>query len=154
MHKLLTLVLTLALLTSTAFAADKNIVEVAVDNGNFKTLAALLTEAELVETLSGEGPFTVFAPTDAAFAKVPAETLASLKADKEKLTKVLKYHVVSGKVDAAKVVKLEKATTVEGSDVKIDASSGVKVNDAKVTQPDVMANNGVIHVIDTVLMPE
>lgn len=136
-----------------SFAAEKDIVDVAVDNGIFTTLASLLGEAGLVETLKGEGPFTVFAPTDEAFAKVPKETLASLKADKEKLAKVLKYHVVSGKVTAAQASQLESADTVAGEKIKIDASEGVMINDATVVTPDVMASNGVIHVIDTVLIP-
>jgi uncharacterized surface protein with fasciclin (FAS1) repeats len=131
----------------------KNIIETAVEAGSFNTLATALTAAGLIETLSGEGPFTVFAPTDEAFAKIPAETLAAVLADKEKLTAILTYHVVSGKVMAADVVKLDNATTVQGSDVAIDASNGVKVNDATVVTADVEATNGVIHVIDTVLMP-
>lgn len=131
----------------------KNIIETAVSAGNFTTLATALTAAGLVETLSGEGPFTVFAPTDDAFAKIPAETLAAVLADKEKLTAILTYHVVAGKVMAADVVKLTSATTVQGSEVMIDATNGVKVNDATVTAADVEASNGVIHVIDTVLMP-
>jgi uncharacterized surface protein with fasciclin (FAS1) repeats len=131
-----------------------NIVEVAVAAGSFKTLVAAVTAANLVETLSGTGPFTVFAPTDEAFAKLPSGTVESLLADIPKLTKILTYHVVSGKVMAADVVKLSSAKTVEGSEVKIDASHGVKVNNATVTQADVAASNGVIHIIDTVLIPE
>jgi uncharacterized surface protein with fasciclin (FAS1) repeats len=131
----------------------KNIVETAVEAGSFNTLATALTAAGLIETLSGEGPFTVFAPTDDAFAKIPAETLAAVLADKEKLTAILTYHVVAGKVMAADVVKLTSATTVQGSDVAIDAADGVKVNDANIVTADVEATNGVIHVIDTVLMP-
>ncbi len=131
----------------------KNIIETAVEAGNFTTLATALTAAGLIETLSGEGPFTVFAPTDDAFAKIPAETIAAVLADKEKLTAILTYHVVAGKVMAADVVKLTSATTVQGSDVTVDASNGVKINDATVTTADVEATNGVIHVIDTVLMP-
>jgi uncharacterized surface protein with fasciclin (FAS1) repeats len=131
-----------------------NIVEVAIAAGSFKTLVAAVTAANLVETLSGTGPFTVFAPTDEAFAKLPAGTVESLLADIPKLTKILTYHVVSGKVMAADVVKLSSAKTVEGSEVKIDASHGVKINKATVTQADVAASNGVIHIIDTVLIPE
>lgn len=131
-----------------------NIVEVAVAAGSFKTLVAAVTAANLVETLSGSGPFTVFAPTDEAFAKLPAGTIESLLADIPKLSKILTYHVVAGQVMAADVVKLSSAKTVEGSEVKIDASHGVKINNATVTQADVVASNGVIHIIDTVLIPE
>lgn len=130
-----------------------NIVETAVSAGSFNTLVAAVQAAGLADTLSGPGPFTVFAPTDDAFAKLPAGTVESLLGDIPKLTKILTYHVVSGKVLAADVVKLTSATTVEGSDLKIDASNGVKVNDATVVTPDVEADNGVIHVIDTVLIP-
>jgi len=131
----------------------KNIVETAVAAGSFKTLATALTAAGLVETLSGPGPFTVFAPTDDAFAKIPAETLKAVLAEKAKLTAILTYHVVAGKVTAADVAKLTEATTLQGGKVKIDASHGVKINDATVVTPDVEASNGVIHIIDTVLMP-
>ncbi len=131
----------------------KNIVEIAVEAGSFNTLVTAVTAAGLVETLSGPGPFTVFAPTDEAFAKIPADTLATVLADKEKLTAILTYHVVAGKVMAADVVKLTSATTVQGSDVTIDATDGVKINDATVDTADVEASNGVIHIIDTVLMP-
>lgn len=130
-----------------------DIVDTAVNAGSFNTLVAAVKAANLVDTLKGPGPFTVFAPTDDAFAKLPAGTVDALLKDIPKLTQILKYHVVSGKVMAADVVKLEAATTVEGSDVKIDASSGVKVNDSTVVTPDVAADNGVIHVVDTVLMP-
>ncbi len=110
--------------------------------------------AKLVDTLKGAGPFTVFAPTDEAFAKLPGGTVDALLKDIPKLKKILTYHVVSGKVMASDVVKLKSAKTVEGSDVKIDASNGgVKVNDATVSTPDVGADNGVIHIIDTVLIP-
>jgi uncharacterized surface protein with fasciclin (FAS1) repeats len=131
----------------------KSIIETAIEAGSFSTLATALTAAGLIETLSGEGPFTVFAPTDEAFAKIPAETLTAVFADKDKLTAILTYHVVAGKVLAADVVKLDKATTLQGTDVTIDASNGVKINDATVVTADVEATNGVIHVIDTVLMP-
>ena len=130
-----------------------NIVEVAVGAGNFKTLVAAVTAAGLVDTLSGTGPFTVFAPTDEAFAKLPAGTVEGLLKDIPTLTKILTYHVVSGKVMAADVVKLHSAKTVQGGEVKIDATSGVKINDATVISADVPASNGVIHAIDTVLMP-
>ncbi|QMS86741.1 fasciclin domain-containing protein [Nostoc edaphicum CCNP1411] len=130
-----------------------NIIDTATNNGSFKTLVAAIEAAGLVDTLTGAGPFTVFAPTDAAFNKLPAGTVDALLKDIPKLKKILTYHVVSGKVLAADVAKLKTAKTVEGSDVKIDASNGVKINDAKVATADVAADNGVIHVIDTVLIP-
>ena len=130
-----------------------DIVDTAVNAGSFKTLVAAVQAAGLVDTLKGAGPFTVFAPTDEAFSKLPAGTVDSLLKDIPQLTKILTYHVVSGKVLSSDVVKLDKATTVQGSDVKIDASQGVKVNDATVVTPDVEADNGVIHVIDSVLLP-
>jgi len=130
-----------------------DIVDTAVSAGSFNTLVAAVKAANLVGTLKGAGPFTVFAPTDDAFAKLPAGTVDALLQDIPKLTKILTYHVVSGKVMAADVVKLKSATTVEGSTVKIDAANGVKVNESKVVTPDVAADNGVIHVIDTVLLP-
>jgi uncharacterized surface protein with fasciclin (FAS1) repeats len=138
-------------------AQNKDIVDTAVGAGNFKTLAAALQAAGLVETLKGDGPFTVFAPTDEAFAKLPAGTVENLlkPENREKLKAVLTYHVVPGKVTAAQVTKLKSAKTVQGSDVKITASAGkVKVDDATVVKPDVMASNGVIHVIDTVILPQ
>jgi uncharacterized surface protein with fasciclin (FAS1) repeats len=130
-----------------------DIVDTAVNSGSFNTLVKAVKAADLVETLKGKGPFTLFAPTDEAFAKLPEGTIAALLKDIPKLKKILTYHVVSGKVMASDVVKLKSAKTVEGEDVKIDASSGVKVNNATVTTPDVAADNGVIHIIDTVLMP-
>ena len=130
-----------------------DIVDTAVSAGSFNTLVAAVKAAGLVDTLKGEGPFTVFAPTDDAFAKLPAGTVDSLLKDIPKLKKILTYHVVSGKVMAADVTKIKSAKTVEGSEVKIDASNGVKINDSMVTTPDVVADNGVIHIIDTVLMP-
>jgi uncharacterized surface protein with fasciclin (FAS1) repeats len=133
--------------------ADKTIVETAIAAGSFKTLVTAVKAAGLVETLSGDGPFTVFAPTDEAFAKLPAGTLESLLADKDKLTAVLTYHVVPGKVTSQDVMKLSSAKTVQGSELSIDTSSGVMVDNAKVIKADVMASNGVIHVIDTVLIP-
>jgi uncharacterized surface protein with fasciclin (FAS1) repeats len=138
-------------------AQNKDIVDTAVGAGNFKTLASALQAAGLVETLKGDGPFTVFAPTDEAFAKLPAGTVENLlkPENREKLKAVLTYHVVPGKVTAAQVTKLKSAKTVQGSDVKITASAGkVKVDDATVVKPDVMASNGVIHVIDTVILPQ
>ncbi|MBD1831274.1 fasciclin domain-containing protein [Trichocoleus sp. FACHB-90] len=130
-----------------------DIVDTAVSAGSFKTLVAAVQAAGLVDTLKGPGPFTVFAPTDEAFAKLPAGTVDSLLANIPELTKILTYHVVPGKVMSSDVVNLDKATTVQGSDLTIDASSGVKVNAAMVVTPDIEADNGVIHVVDTVLLP-
>lgn len=130
-----------------------DIVDTAVSAGSFTTLVAAVKAAGLVDTLKGTGPFTVFAPTDEAFAKLPAGTVDALLKDIPKLKKILTYHVVAGKVMAADVVKLKSAKTVEGSEVKIDASNGVKINDSTVTTADVAADNGVIHIIDTVLLP-
>ncbi len=137
-----------------AKASTGDIVAVAKQAGSFGTLLTALEAAGLVGTLQGEGPFTVFAPTDEAFAKIPADDLAALLADKEQLRAVLTYHVVAGKVMAADVVKLDSATTVQGSTVDIDASDGVRVDGARVTTADVPASNGVIHVIDTVILPK
>ena len=134
--------------------SHKDIVDTAVAAGSFKTLAAALQAAGLVDTLKGAGPFTVFAPTDEAFAKIPKADLDALIADKAKLTKVLTYHVVPGKVMAADVMKLKEAKTVEGQMVRIDASNGVKINGANVVKADVEASNGVIHVIDSVILPQ
>lgn len=131
-----------------------DIIDTAVNAGSFNTLVAAIKAAGLVDTLKGAGPFTVFAPTDEAFAKLPAGTVDALLKDIPKLTSILTYHVVSGKVLSGDVVKLKSATTVEGTDVKIDASNGsVKINDSKVVTPDVAADNGVIHIIDSVLIP-
>jgi uncharacterized surface protein with fasciclin (FAS1) repeats len=131
----------------------KDIVETAVAAGSFKTLATALQAAGLVDTLKGKGPFTVFAPTDEAFAKIPKADLDALLKDKAKLTAVLTYHVVAGKV-MAKDVKAGNAKTVQGSDIALGTTGGVTVNNAKVVSADVGASNGVIHVIDTVLMPK
>ena len=142
--------------SASAYAADKDIVDTAVAAGQFKTLAAALTAAGLVDTLKGPGPFTVFAPTDAAFAKLPAGTLDTLlkPESKAKLTAILTYHVVAGKVMAADVVKLKEAKTVNGAMVAVKVDGGnVMINNAKVTTADIGASNGVIHVIDTVLLP-
>ena len=151
------LVMTLSTLGMTARgAASRDIVDTAVANGSFTTLAAALKAAGLVETLKGQGPFTVFAPTDAAFAKLPAGTVESLlkPENKDKLRRVLTYHVVAGKVSSAEVVKMTSAKTVAGGSVAIRAGGGsVTINDAKVVTADVAASNGVIHVIDTVLIP-
>jgi len=136
-------------------AEPKDIVDTAVAAGSFKTLVTAVKEAGLVETLKGPGPFTVFAPTDEAFAKIPKETLTALLKDKKKLTAVLTYHVVPGKVLAADVVKLKTAKTVNGQSVKIAAGEGgVRVDGAKVVKTDIAASNGVIHVIDTVILPK
>ena len=144
--------LTLAIATS-AQAQPKDIVDTAVAAGNFKTLAKLLTDAGLVTTLKGAGPFTVFAPTDEAFAKVPKATLDALAADKAKLTAVLTYHVVAGKHLAADVVKMKEVKTVQGSSAKISTMGGAKIDSANIVKTDIMASNGVIHVIDAVILP-
>ena len=136
---------------------DMDIVDTAIAAGDFETLSAALTAADLVETLKGEGPFTVFAPTDEAFAKLPDGTVADLlkPENKDKLTAILTYHVVPGEVVAADVVGLSEAATVNGEPlhISVDASK-VHVNDAMVIATDVMASNGVIHVIDSVILPK
>ena len=132
-------------------AQAKDIVDTAVGAGNFKTLAAALTAAGLIDTLKGKGPFTVFAPTDAAFAKIPKADLDALLKDKAKLTKVLTYHVVPGKV-MAKDVKAGKVKTVQGGEITVATTGGVTVDGAKVTATDIVADNGVIHVIHSVIM--
>jgi uncharacterized surface protein with fasciclin (FAS1) repeats len=150
---------TLAVVSVLAFpgrASQQDIVDTAVAAGSFKTLAAALTAAGLVDTLKGDGPFTVFAPTDEAFAKLPAGTVENLlkPENRDKLRAILTYHVVAGKVMASQVTKLKSAKTVQGSDVKIATSGGkVKVDNANVVKTDIAASNGVIHVIDTVIMP-
>ena len=130
----------------------KDIVDTAVGAGSFKTLAAALTAAGLIDTLKGPGPFTVFAPTDEAFAKIPKADLDALLKDKAKLTSVLTYHVVAGKVMAADV-KAGKVKTVQGSDLTVSTVGGVMVDKAKVVKTDIVADNGVIHVIDSVIIP-
>ena len=134
-------------------AQAKDIVDTAVAAGSFKTLATALQAAGLVDTLKGKGPFTVFAPTDEAFAKIPKADLDALLKDKAKLSAVLTYHVVGGKV-MAKDIKSGKVKTVQGSELTLATAGGVTVDAAKVTAADVAADNGVIHVIDTVLMPK
>jgi len=129
------------------------VVDVAVGNGSFTTLVAAVQAAGLVDTLSGPGPFTVFAPTDDAFAKLPTGTVEGLLADKDRLTAVLTYHALAGKVSAAEAATVTSATTLQGGDLAIDATDGVKINDATVVIADVAADNGVIHAIDTVLIP-
>jgi uncharacterized surface protein with fasciclin (FAS1) repeats len=148
-----TLIATFLALGFTLSAQAKDIVDTAVAAGNFKTLATALGAAGLVDTLKGKGPFTVFAPTDEAFAKIPKADLDALLKDKAKLSAVLTYHVVAGKVMAADV-KAGKVKTVQGSDLTVATSGGVMVDKAKVVKTDIVADNGVIHVIDTVIMPK
>lgn len=141
---------------STTFvrAAEKDIVDTAVGAGSFKTLVTAVKAAGLVETLKGKGPFTVFAPTDEAFAKIPEDTLKEILKDKEKLTAILTYHVVPGSVMAADVADLTSAKTVQGGALKVNATGGkVMIGNAKVIKTDIKCSNGVIHVIDTVLLP-
>ncbi len=162
MRKLTFFATVLVLFSSMAFAADKgaakkDIVDTAVAAGQFNTLATALKAAGLVDTLKGKGPFTVFAPTDEAFAKLPAGTVEDLlkPENKEKLVSILTYHVVSGDVPASKVVTMKSAKTVNGNDVKISKKDGsVFVNDSKVVKTDIKCSNGVIHVIDSVLLPQ
>lgn len=144
---------TLPASAATAPQGGNDIVDIAVSAGQFKTLVAALQAAELDGALRGDGPFTVFAPTDAAFAKLPAGTVEALLKDKEKLSQILTYHVVSGKVMAADVGALDSAKTLQGQSLRIDTSSGVRVGGAGVVKADVVASNGVIHIIDTVLIP-
>ncbi|HEY7620551.1 MAG TPA: fasciclin domain-containing protein [Solirubrobacteraceae bacterium] len=139
---------------SASAATKKDIVQTAVAAGKFKTLTALLKQAGLAKTLQGPGPFTVFAPTDAAFAKVPKKTLTALAADKAKLRAVLLYHVAKGKLTAARVVKRSSIKTLNGQSVRVRVTGDkVKINSARVTTPNVAASNGVIHVINSVLIP-
>ena len=137
-----------------ARAAKVDLVDTAVAAGSFKTLAAALQAAGLVDTLKGEGPYTVFAPTDEAFAKLPAGTVEALLSDVPRLRSVLTYHVVAGKVTSDQVVKLASAKTLQGQQVAISTSHGVQVGGATVLKADIQASNGVIHVIDTVLIPQ
>lgn len=134
-------------------SAKKDIVDTAINAGNFATLVTAIQAAGLVDTLKGEGPFTVFAPTDDAFAKIPKDQLAALLADKDALTKVLTYHVVPGAVSSSEVSRLDSARTVQGSNVTIDVTDGVQIDNAKVVVADIKTSNGIIHVIDTVIMP-
>ena len=135
--------------------AQKDIVDTAVEAGSFTTLAKALQTAGLVETLKGSGPFTVFAPTDDAFAKLPAGTVESLLKDPEKLRQILLYHVVPGRVLAKDVVKIKSAKTAEGSSIRVTASkAGVMVDNANVVKTDIITSNGVIHVIDSVILPK
>lgn len=135
-------------------ANSNNIVEVAVEAGTFQTLVAAVQAAGLVETLSGEGPFTVFAPTDEAFAQLPEGTIEALLEDVDALREILTYHVVPGRVTAAQVVQLDEATTVQGGTVSISTyGDTVRINDARVVTADIEASNGIIHVIDAVILP-
>ncbi|MEI6686795.1 MAG: fasciclin domain-containing protein [Planctomycetota bacterium] len=139
-----------------AAPAEKDIVDTAVEAGSFKTLAAALKAADLIETLKGKGPFTVFAPTDEAFAKLPEGTVETLlkPENKAKLAAILTYHVVAGKVEAKDAVKLKSAKTVNGASFNINVSdAGVMVDKAKVVKTDIQCTNGVIHVIDAVILP-
>ena len=143
-----------AALSAAVFGANaKDIVDTAVSAGTFKTLATALQAAGLVDTLKGKGPFTVFAPTDEAFAKIPKAQLDALLADKAKLTSVLTYHVVPGAA-MAKDVKAGKLKTVQGGDLNVTTDGGVRINGAQVTKADIVADNGVIHVIDQVVLPQ
>jgi len=148
-----TLIASVLALGAVFSAQAKDIVDTAVAAGSFKTLATALTAAGLVDTLKGKGPFTVFAPTDEAFAKVPKADLDALLKDKAKLTAVLTYHVVAGKVMAADV-KAGKVKTVQGSELTVTTMGGVKVDNANVVKTDIVADNGVIHVIDSVVIPK
>ncbi|NVO65858.1 fasciclin domain-containing protein [Methanofollis tationis] len=132
----------------------KTIVETAIETGEFTTLVKAVQAADLVNTLNSPGPFTVFAPNDAAFAKLPKGTVEELVKDKERLKSVLTYHVVAGKYMAADVMKMKSAKTVQGGELMFDTKAGVKVNNAQVIKPDVLCSNGVCHVIDAVLMPK
>lgn len=131
-----------------------DIVDTAIAAGSFNTLVTAVKAANLVDTLKGDGPFTVFAPTDEAFAKIPADELQALLKNKDALTKVLTYHVVPGKVMAKDVLQIKSAKTVQGQSVKISTADGVRIDNAKVVKTDIETSNGVIHVIDTVILPK
>ena len=153
-NTLIVLTATTALATSAfAMTGEKDIVDTAVEAGSFTTLATALEAAGLVETLKGEGPFTVFAPTDEAFAALPEGTLEELLANPDQLAAILTYHVVPGSVESTQLEDGMTPATVNGATVEIDLDSGVMVNDATVTSADIMASNGVIHVIDQVILP-
>ena len=157
MFTLTSLALVGMLASAPAYAQSKNIVDTAVAAGSFTTLAKALTAADLVGTLKGPGPFTVFAPTDEAFAKLPAGTLESLlkPENKDKLRRILTYHVVSGEVRAADVVKLQSAKAVSGDTITVKVNGGkVSVDNANVVKTDIQTSNGVIHVIDSVILPK
>jgi len=155
MNKFLLSIAASALLALPMVGRAQTVVEVAAGNPDFSTLVTAIKAADLAETLSGPGPFTVFAPTNAAFAKLPAGTVENLlkPENKDQLVAVLTYHVVAGKVLAADVAKLKTANTVNGKAITIDTSKGVMVNNATVTATDIAASNGVVHVIDTVILP-
>ena len=140
--------------TEAAMTMLPDIVDTAVSAGSFNTLVTAVKAAGLVDTLKGAGPFTVFAPTDEAFAKVPKATLDALLADKDALRKVLLYHVVPGSVTSSEVVKLSSAKTAQGSSISIDATNGVMIDNAKVVKADIETSNGIIHVIDSVILPK
>lgn len=148
--------LMMAATTASAAAPTKDIVDTAVGAGSFKTLAAALQAGGLIDALKGQGPFTVFAPTDAAFAKLPAGTVENLlkPENHDKLVAILKYHVVAGKVTSDQVVKLSDAVTLQGQKLVITTDGGVKINGVNVVNVDVQATNGVIHVVDAVLLPK
>ena len=131
----------------------KNVVDTVIQTGNFKTLIQALQETDLIDTLSVDGPFTIFAPTDEAFNKVPKEILNDLLKNKEKLTELVTYHVLLEKVTAKSLIKLSTAPTVNREKLSIDTSNGIRINDARVIKTDIECSNGVIHVIDTVLIP-
>ena len=154
--KIRNIILSLSVLSIAAFVParleDKDIVDTAVSAGSFKTLATLVTKAGLIETLKGDGPFTVLAPTDAAFKKLPKALVDKLVGDKKLLTSVLTYHVISGKV-LAHDLKNGNVKTVQGENVKVSLKSGAMFNNSKVSKADIICSNGVIHVIDTVLLP-
>lgn len=150
---LLLLTVSIAIAGAKAKQAEMDIVDTAIHAGKFDTLVKAVQAADLVETLKSDGPFTVFAPTDEAFAKLPPATLQALLDDKAALTNVLTYHVVPGVVMAEDVVKLDSAKTVQGQNVSIDTRDGVMVDNAKVVMTDIRTSNGVIHVIDTVIIP-
>lgn len=141
------------LIANASTVSNKDIVDTAVDAGNFTTLVSAVQAAGLVDTLKGPGPFTIFAPTDEAFAKIPPETLQALLADKAQLTAVLTYHVVPGSVMAEEVVKVKSVKSVQGDYIRVYTTDGVKVDDANVIATDIVATNGIIHVIDTVIIP-
>jgi uncharacterized surface protein with fasciclin (FAS1) repeats len=155
MHRLIALALLVGLVSTPAFAQNKDIVDTAVAAGSFKTLAKLLTDADLVTVMKGAGPYTVFAPTDEAFAKVPKATLDALAQDKAKLQAVLKYHVLAGSLSSTDLKMLKDFGTVHGGRIRIGAQGTIiTIDEARVVKPDVPASNGIIHVIDTVLMPK
>lgn len=156
MRSVIAAVIAAPLMLSNAFATSKDIVDTAVSAGSFETLVAAVKAAGLVDTLKGDGPFTVFAPTDEAFAKLPEGTVENLlkPENKDQLVAVLTYHVVPGKVMSGDIAgKSLDAKTVQGSDLEIDATDGVKVDNANVVSADIETSNGVIHVIDTVVLP-